>query len=58
MYASEIWVIRMKEEHGLERNKHEMRRSRCGVMLRDKVLIVELRKLATTVGMSWKFLVW
>ena len=44
MYASETWAVRVEEEQRMERNGNVMLRWMCGVTLRDKVPMVELRR--------------
>ena len=44
VYASETWAVRVEEEQRMERNENIMLRWMCGVTLRDKVSMVELRR--------------
>ena len=44
VYASETWAVRVEEEQRMERNENVMLRWMCGVTLRDKVPMVELRR--------------
>ena len=44
LYSSETWAARVEEEQRMERNENVMLRWMCGVTLRDKVPMVELRR--------------
>ena len=44
VYASETWAVRVEEEQRMERNENVLLRLMCGVKLKDKVPMVELRR--------------
>jgi hypothetical protein len=44
VYASKTWAVRVEEEQRMERNENVMSRWMCGVTLRDRVPMVELRR--------------
>ena len=52
VYGSETWALKVEDEHRLERTENMMIRWMCGVTLRDRCTMKELRERLGLLGVS------